>query len=310
VNNSFWNAQQEAAAAVVTTRIATIEKEVAALLLSEAQETDLKEQADLQEAVKSATNAAKKKLQQALNHWNERHMGPVWKAAALTYAKKQQLQKQCAALHDEYAHYKQPHAVRVEPVLAALRDWNAITDTNTLTPFGVLATEVNEGNSLLMAKLYDSKLLKDATEEDIVACLGAFIVDKEALTKSSHPNDLPLTPLVKSALLQVDEWGHQGTTIDRRHNVMSPEGYWSLATLWVQIAADWLAGCPAATLATKYEIYEGNLMRGLHKLTNLVNEWTAMATIVGDVDMLAKLESTPAKLTRDIAIPESLYLRL
>ena len=51
-------------------------------------------------------------------------------------------------------------------------------------------------------------------------------------------------------------------------------------------------------------------MRGLHKLTNLVNEWNAMATIVGDVDMLSKLESTPAKLTRDIAIPESLYLRL
>ena len=310
VNNSFWNAQQEAAANAVLSRIEALTKEVNALSLTPAQETDLKEQSDLQESVKSATNASKKKLQQALNHWNERHMGPVWKAAALTFARKQQLQKQCAALNDEYAYYKQPHAIRVEPVLAALRDWSAITESNTLTPFGVLATEVNEGNSLLMAKLYDSKVLSTATEEEIVACLGAFIVDKEALSKSSHPNELPLTPLVKSTLLQVDEWGHQGTMIDRRHTVLSPEGYWSLATLWVQIAIDWLAGCPAAALATKYEIYEGNLMRGLHKLTNLVNEWNAMATIVGDVDMLAKLEATPAKLTRDIAIPESLYLRL
>jgi hypothetical protein len=51
-------------------------------------------------------------------------------------------------------------------------------------------------------------------------------------------------------------------------------------------------------------------MRGLHKLANLVNEWNAMATIVNDVDMLHKMESITTRILRDIAIPESLYLRL
>ena len=310
VSNSFWNAQQDAAAAALWERIETLERERSALPLTSAQGLDLSEQSDLVESIKGSANAQRKKLQQTLERWNERHMGPVWKAAIVAYAKKQQLRKQFVVLREEHGYYKQPHAARVEPVLAALRDWSAITESNSLTPFGVLATEVNEGNSLLIAKLYDSKLLATATEEEIVACLGAFIVDKEALTKSSHPNDLFLSPLVKSTLLQVDEWGRQGIVIDGKYNVASPEEYWSLATYWVQIAADWLAGEPAATLATKYEIYEGNLMRGLHKLTNLVNEWNAMATIVGDVDMLAKLAVTPTKLTRDIAIPESLYLRL
>jgi hypothetical protein len=183
-------------------------------------------------------------------------------------------------------------------------------DLRTLTKFGVYATEVNEGNSLLIAKLYESNLLKDATEEEIVAVLGSFLVDNEALQKSSHPMDISLTDKVRQTLMQIDSWGNTGLTIDKENSIQSPDTYWSLATLWVQIALDWLGGATAAHIASTYEIYEGNLMRGLHKLVNVVNEWTALATINGDVDMLEKLRETPQKLTRDIALPESLYLRL
>jgi superfamily II RNA helicase len=122
--------------------------------------------------------------------------------------------------------------------------------------------------------------------------------------------DISLTDKVRQTLMQIDAWGNTGTEIDKKNNIQSPDTYWSLATLWVQIALDWLGGATAAHIASTYEIYEGNLMRGLHKLVNVVNEWTALATINGDVDMLEKLRETTQKLTRDIAVPESLYLRL
>jgi superfamily II RNA helicase len=122
--------------------------------------------------------------------------------------------------------------------------------------------------------------------------------------------DIPISDTIRETLLKIDEWGCQGVQIDKVCGITSPDSFWSLATLWVQIAQDWLAGASAAHIAKTYDIYEGNLMRGLHKLVSLVNEWTAVATIDGDVDMLAKLRETPQKLTRDIAIPESLYLRL
>jgi hypothetical protein len=51
-------------------------------------------------------------------------------------------------------------------------------------------------------------------------------------------------------------------------------------------------------------------MRGILKLAALVNEWISVATFTADVDMLDKLKDAPAKLLRDIAVPESLYLRL
>jgi len=180
------------------------------------------------------------------------------------------------------------------------------------TRFGALATEANEGNPLLLAKLYESGLLADATPVEIVGILGCFNVEREAFEKSTHPNALPSTisDRVKSTLLVVDTWAQQGIAIDARHGVDSPPTYWTLSTLWVEIGTDWFNGATAGELCRKYEIYEGNLMRGLLKLANQLNEWINMATYAGDVHMLDRLRDAPSVLQRDIAQPESLYLRL
>jgi len=55
---------------------------------------------------------------------------------------------------------------------------------------------------------------------------------------------------------------------------------------------------------------EGNLMKGLLKVANLVREWKAMATVRGDVDMLKTMDGVEGRLLHGIAVPESLYLRL
>jgi superfamily II RNA helicase len=180
-----------------------------------------------------------------------------------------------------------------------------------LTYFGTCATEINEGNPLLMAKLYESGLLADASLEEIVAVLGAFLVDKEAVEKGSHPTALPLSQRVKDVLMTVDDWGARGVEIDRTHGITSPDGYWNLATLWVEIGHAWASQTEsAASIAQRFEMYEGNLMRGLLKLMNLVNEWIALATFKCDVGALEKLKDVQTVMMRDIAQPESLYLRM
>jgi len=46
------------------------------------------------------------------------------------------------------------------------------------------------------------------------------------------------------------------------------------------------------------------------KVSNLLEEFTSLATFTQNVEMLAKLEGLSAKLVRDVAVPESLYLRI
>ena len=311
IESSYWSAQRDRAIADARAELATARAEQARLPLTDAQRTDIKQLKLLEVQMRDSKSAERRRLGAAISQWKDRHMGPVWAEALRTYAQYEKVERNCRELEDSIAAAEADVGDRrVAPILAALERWDAITRDLRLTEFGTLVTEVNEANPLLVAALYQSKLLAPASAEEVVAVLGAFIVDREAEEKTVHPSELVASELVKDALMTIDEWGQKGVAIDRECRVESPDTYWSLTTLWVNIAKDWMNEVSAAEIAAKYDIYEGNLMRGIHKVANLVNEWISIATYVADVDMLDKLKDVPTRLLRDIARPESLYLRL
>lgn len=318
IDQSYWSAQQRTAKQAIGEEIEALETQQKELPLTEQEIAELVTQAQLQAAVKTATNAAKRKAQTAFDQWKDRHMGPKWANAIKFYAVYEKYQIQINSLTATKAGMETSVTeTRITPLLRALQNHGAIQplletqDIPTLTEFGIAATEVNEANPILLAKLYLSGKLSTASLTEIVGTLGAFIMDREAEQKTIHPRSLPnISQTVKDALLAVDGWGQEGTVIDRNAGVDSPDGYWSLTTLWVQIGTEWVEGVDAAHVSSKYEIYEGNLMKGLMKLNSIVQEWTTIATLRSDVDMLDRMKDAQTLILRDIAQPESLYLRL
>jgi hypothetical protein len=57
-----------------------------------------------------------------------------------------------------------------------------------------------------------------------------------------------------------------------------------------------------------YELFEGNFIRMLSKLVNVLEEWRALATLKTDTDMLNLLVDVEQKLRMNSS--DSLYLRL
>jgi len=319
VQASYWETQRKLAIQRATLESEELRRQQLALPILPVERDELVARDALNAAVKSSVNAAKRKAQTALDTWKDRHMGPKWAAAAKVYEQYERYETQLKTIEATIRTLKTPiFSTRIAPVLGALKDWNALaveTDESkptTLSDFGIIATEVNEANPLLVSKLYESKLLAEASCEEIVCVLGSLIVDREASNKTVHPRSLSprITDRVKDTLIQMDTWSQQGVAIDHRHGVKSPDTFWSLTTLWVEIGYDWLNGVSAAELTKRYEIYEGNLMRGLLKLMNIVNEWITIATYKADVRMLETLKNAQTDILRDIAQPESLYLRL
>ena len=315
IDASYWATQQRKAKQAADQEIAEHEKQLLEIPITEEVRKEFEKERGLELSVKSAVNAAKNKAAQELNHWRDRHRGPTWSSAKIQFVKYTTTAQKLAALKEqrEAMNYSVEER-RVQPVVQALRAWGAFDSADTgvpkLSAFGILATEFNEGNSLLLAKLYESQILKDATLPEIVAVLGAFVVDRESQEKTVNPRALGISERVTDTLLQIDAWGQEGYAIDKKYGVISPAEYWSLATLWTQIGFEWVQGTEAASLSKKYEIYEGNLMRGLLKLFSLVNEWITAATYKADVDMLLRMKDAQQLMLRDIAQPESLYLRL
>lgn len=308
VTDSYWSVQrqealQKAEAALITAK--AHEESVAAKLTAD-QQAAFQLRDTLEHQVRALTNAKQKAAKLALKRWQEEHVGPLWTSAAKTWVTLcdtrrclQEAQEAVVTLTSVKI------ADRLQPVLAALTEWEFLTPSGTLTPLGVLATEVNEGNPILMTKLYESGLLANDTAIDVVATLAAF-VPKERVEETAASLDWP-DHLAAGFL---GRQAKQGEAVDARAGVTSPADFWDIDPFWPTVTKAWLEGADAGWLAQTYGLFEGNLMRGLLKVANLVNEWTSMATFKGDVGMLDKLRDIPTLLLRDIAQPESLYLRL
>ena len=179
----------------------------------------------------------------------------------------------------------------------------------TLTMLGTMATEVNEGHAILMSKLYESKLVSEFTAEQILTVLATFIQEGDEMPAV---DSLQIPKECIDTLWSVYRIGEgcrqQETTVGAPPS--PKEGFWDLNTVWVEPVWRWLNGTTVHELCTDYEFYEGNVMRTLMKMVNILEEWRSLATLSTDVDMLEKLRGYETRLLSGIAVCDSLYLRI
>lgn len=313
LENSYWSVQRSQVLQGLEKEAEVARKELAekAAWVTDAQRLAFQEKDALETQIRTLTNAKKKAAQTTLRRWEEEHSGPTWVNAAKAWSTEKVAQASLVAVESQIAELQNASPEkRLHPVLKALEEWGYLHKDTGLTQKGVLATEVNEGNPFLMTELYLSGILKQASAEEIVMAIAAMQTDRDALDKSAESNIRSFPSCVLEALQFLDYESQKGEAIDRRHGVGSPEEFWQIAPYWMEVVRDWMGGEEAGVIAQRYELYEGNFMRGLLKIANLLNEWIAIATFCGDVEMLDRLRETPQHLLRDIAQPESLYLHL
>ena len=70
-----------------------------------------------------------------------------------------------------------------------------------------------------------------------------------------------------------------------------------------------MKGVSASALLKETGMFEGNFIKGILTLNQLVREWISLATYDANIEMLALFVGIEAKLLRDIVVPESLYVK-
>lgn len=264
----------------------------------------------IESVIRTATNnQSKKEGQRALGAWENRRFGPIWdrakKAWPTVRALRLEAAKAQAAAEAQAAELADP-AILIEPRLDFLVAAGFLEpDRKTLTPRGVAATEINEGHALLMVNLYESGAFADLTGQEIVSVLAAFLAEKQ------RPDELPATVTCSTAVAKAFD-----TLIVEQQRLMDLEAdainacYWYVGADYCDLIYHWLDGVSARELCEGYACYEANLTKAILKASNLLEELTAVATLRVNVPLLEKLAPIGTNLIRDIAVPDSLYLRL
>ena len=312
MSQSYWYQQHLRLVEGVRRELNEVKEKLAALGLTEEMIQDMELRERLEYELKTSINAAKKKAQQSLEQWKNKHMSPIYAVQWTKYTERKKFVVDLERLEDQLTQMEQ-YRETLYPILRVLEQTGflePITDPlNTqLTLLGTLATELNEGNPLLMSYAYTKGLCDVLSGEEIICFLCAFLNERTEMTVPISSLKIPKS--VIDQLYSLDLLLDTFFEAEKKHGVQSPITFWHLNSYWIEPVWRWIQGDAISTICEEYDVYEGNFMRTILKVSNLLEEFKSLATYTQNVEMLAKLENVQKVLVKDAAIPESLYLTI
>lgn len=310
MEQSYWYRQVRGELQETDKKMESLKSKLQALNLTDEQIVTCQARADAEAKVKTAVNAARKDAQRALESMKNKQVGPSWEAQWKAFQIYRDLKKELDAEDDQFKYLKSIHLTKVEPAIELLTKWGFLNEDKSLTELGILGSEINEGHPILMARAFQEGVWKGMTPEEFVAFLAGFLNEGKT-NDETNPEELNLSKKTRDALNFVDDIAYRCREAEDRTQIrLARQGFWEIHTTWIEPLQKWMEEEDAAVICAEYGLYEGNFMRSVLKVANMVEEWISLATYTKTIDLLTMLEGVKETLVRGIVKPESLYLNL
>jgi superfamily II RNA helicase len=230
-----------------------------------------------------------KQARQAFDRWRQPKIGPVWDTAWKKMKEYAGHERTITKLQDEVAelnHCLENPSVLLDRRMQVLIKLGCIEmdaeGTAKLTKKGLMASEINEGSSLLMVDLYASGVLRGRPWNVITSAICGFLGDEFNISDCIYYLSL------KYALKEIHD-------AEEECGILSKDSEFVYEAKWLNIFERYLGvyddPVPLEIICGEYEIYEGDFMKALTKVETLVEEWKTLCTIdenLKDIEELTK----------------------
>lgn len=314
MEHSYWFQQQQEEIKLLQKEKTACEQQIQDMNLVEPYLSECEKRQELEQIIKTTVNAARKDAQRQLDSLKNKQVGPKWAKALADYQNLHNLQKQLEDVAYEIQ-CMEDHESSVEPVIQFLHQMGYIKHMNSheltnkdLTLKGILATEVNEGHPLLMTELYTKEICHQLSGPELVCVLACFQERKDT-EENPGLSEINVTPQVKSVIQQLEQFTLKYKTLENK--VGYPiQGYWDTSTKMMEPMRRWMEGEHASVICSEYDLFEGNFIRSVMKIANMLDEWLSMAMYCQHTEQIEKITEVRTNLIRDLVVSDSLYLRL
>jgi superfamily II RNA helicase len=315
LNKTYWRRQREAVIQDLRVEQNKLLSKKQQIPISDSEMDIFSEKVSIEEEIRNTNNAKRKKAELALRKWKEEHMGHRWTMLEENYKEVKGLERLLQNIEKDLASALDVSS-SVEARIRVLEDTGFLKHLDdptahtkdSLTTQGILATELNEADPILISQFYLSPHSMNVSPKDLLVTLAACITEgKKGDTKTSV-KELDVSKDVKDAIYEIgDVWNNMRVSENKMGAKASD---WNLSTFWMEIMNRWMDGEAISVLCEEYGVYEGNLIRSVLKLQNMLDEWRSMASFCQHTEMIKKLEEAHLLLVRDAVIQDSLYLHL
>jgi len=314
LEKSYWRRQREDVICAIKADQVQLLNRSKAIPVSEKDIAAFSEKQSLEIQVRENTNAKRKKADLALSRWKDEHANAQWTITEKRLIELQEIGAKMKIL-DIDLRTALDVSCDVEARIRTLESLGFLTPMAdgsvhhtqaSLTAKGILATELNEADCLLISQFYMNDMNRSLEPRDILAILASCIVEG----KKDEPSldELQVSPDVRNALYDLNELWNDLRTAEKRAGAKASE--WKLGTFWIGPVCRWIEGGSVAEICAEYDVYEGNLIRTILKLQNMLDEWRSMAEYCEHIDLLEKFRDAHELLIREAVIQDSLYLHL
>jgi superfamily II RNA helicase len=315
LNKTYWRRQREAVIQDLRVERDKLLSKKQQIPILDSEMDIFSEKVSIEEEIRNTNNAKRKKAELALRKWKEEHMGHRWTMLEENYKEVKGLERLLQNIEKNLATALDVSS-SVEARIRVLEDTGFLKHLDdptahtkdSLTTQGILATELNEADPILISQFYLSPHSMNVSPKDLLVTLAACITEGKKGDTETSVKELDVSKDVKDAIYEIgDVWNNMRVSEIKMGAKASD---WNLSTFWMEIMNRWMDGEAISVLCEEYGVYEGNLIRSVLKLQNMLDEWRSMASFCQHTEMIKKLEEAHLLLVRDAVIQDSLYLHL
>ncbi|MBA43016.1 MAG: hypothetical protein CMF62_03290 [Magnetococcales bacterium] len=178
-----------------------------------------------------------------------------------------------------------------------------VTEDN-ITIKGIVASQINECNSFILTEIIDKKILHNLTPQEIVGFLAIFIKD----IRINESSELIGTDNLNDKFKIVEDIIKDYQQTEYNLNIVSDDEYWGINYEFVDCAYSWADGNQLHTALSYCDMFEGDFVKRIIKISNIVKDLRSLCKIYGDLEIIPVLEEIDELLLRDIVNVNSLYI--
>jgi superfamily II RNA helicase len=314
MEQSYWFQQRQNQIKALKAEIIKYQKKLDEMKVEEPYSTGCENRYELEYKIKQTVNAERKEVQKKLDTLKNKQLGPKWTTAWTNYNSLSIIKKEYDNLTQDLA-ILESHKDSIKPAVTFLYEIGYLKNDDPLTLKnedltlkGILATEVNEGHQILMTEIYTKEFLHQLVGKDIVSVLACFHEEKET-EDSSSIQELNVSLEVKDILKRIKDLANNLQSLEDKIGY-PVQNYWAISTQMIEPMRRWIDGENASIICQEHGLFEGNFIRSIMKMTNMLDELLAMATYCQHTEQVNKIMEVRQKMIRDIVISDSLYLHL
>jgi len=199
-------------------------------------------------------------------------------------------------------------------ILEFLKEYKFINDREELniqnienkdiTLKGIICSEFNEANEILMTEILDKKLLDNLIKKDILVILSIFCesFDKE---NDYFIEDLDVSRDVKDTLKKIQTIHEKILNDSQKYNIYYKP---KISLQSVEMVEYWCENKSLSEIMERNNIFEGNFIKNIKKVENIIKELNDVCELSQNHIILQKLQTIESLIIKDIVDHKSLYL--